>query len=262
MMGFVNHSISLLEQMDLESSGIFDMNRPGYLFVTSSASNTYSDQGKYAESIGIGTFREHSANVSGYKAAPATTRVFRDRSLLELKGVDVISRSEDLHALFPFLAEHVIAGKHVRKCGWITVQKLIDWMLESSKATLRHGSVERLEPSTDSVRVLLRSGEQIEASRVVLAVGPHLINLSALFTTKLQVSLPLINEIHAKVVINDVDSVVPEGSPLVHYDDDVLLEWTSEQRDFISSRPDLAYLLKPIRYGAHFRPGPVGSKAR
>jgi glycine/D-amino acid oxidase-like deaminating enzyme len=262
MMAFVNHSISLLEEMDRASNGAFEMNRPGYLFVTSKADNTYSDQGKYAESIGIGTFREHTADISKYKAAPGTTRIFHDQTLLDLNGADVIKRKEDLHALYSFLGDDIVAGKHVRKCGWITVQSLIDWMCASSGATVKHDSVVELKPTDTGVSVLLASGEALEVNKVVLAVGPHLVNLSSLVKHDLGYSMPLINEIHAKVVINDVEGVVPESSPLVHLDDDVLLEWSAEQREFISSRPELAYLLHPIRYGAHFRPGPVGSKVR
>lgn len=256
-MSFVNHSISLLEEMDQLSQGAFCMNRPGYLFVTKKPTNTYIEQGKYAESIGIGPYKYHSNDISSYRVAEATKFMFDDPTLRELHGVEVIHGSDAIHKLFPFLDPAINASRHVRKCGWIQVPKLIAWMLAQSGATVKQAKVEKVEQGA-KLRVHLNPNEELVADKVVIAVGPALANLDKLVGAQ-PVTIPLMNEIHAKVVIDDTDGLIPESSPLIHLDDDVELEWTDEQRQFLQSQPHLHYMLKPIRFGAHFRPGPPGS---
>jgi len=68
------------------------------------------------------------------------------------------------------------------------------------------------------------------------------------------ISLPLTNEIHAKVIINDKDGVVPRDAPLVLYDDAINIDWTDNQRKFLASDSKLSWMTEQIKGGAHFRP--------
>ena len=65
MVGLMNRSIDLLEEMSQESGDIFALRRPGYLFVTANA-ETFEDMGRRAErtsSFGAGEVRYHPGPV-------------------------------------------------------------------------------------------------------------------------------------------------------------------------------------------------------
>lgn len=167
-------------------------------------------------------------------------------------------------------------AKHVRNCGWIYVDRFIGWMHEESKkngVSFLQGHVVRTileDEKHKPVQVILADGTELIADTVVLAVGPaiktflsrsepsvgpdgSIIDNVSLLGRALP-SFKLIMEVHAKVIIRDEFGVIPRGAPLMLFDDPVTLEWTEEQRSFISGREDLSFLLKPFRGGVHFRP--------
>lgn len=168
-------------------------------------------------------------------------------------------------------------AKHVRNCGWIYVDRYIQWINEQSKqngVSFIQGEVKAVnleEKSNQSVRVLLSDGREVHVDSVVLAAGPSfktflsrsypsagpdgsIVDNVSLFG-RLLPSFKLILEVHAKVIINDENGIIPRGAPLMLFDDPVTLEWSDEQKKYISEREEeLGFLLKPFRGGVHFRP--------
>lgn len=69
----------------------------------------------------------------------------------------------------------------------------------------------------------------------MVSIGPALRNLHSLIDN-MPAPLPLKNEIHARVIINDVNGVVPRDAPLMLYDDDVVLDWSDDQQSFLCTR--------------------------
>jgi glycine/D-amino acid oxidase-like deaminating enzyme len=84
----------------------------------------------------------------------------------------------------------------------------------------------------------------------VLAAGPYLRPVARL----LDIDLPVVNEIHAKVTLCDVHGVVPRHVPFMLWNDPVELAWNASERRQWAASPDTQWLLQTIPAGVHFRP--------
>jgi hypothetical protein len=237
----VNDSIALLEDLHAKSNGVFDMIRGGYAFVTSKNENPYEQHAHLTEQMGIGEARFHNEDTSNYKPSssltfdPTLNVCYRILFMMFLasyshngligdafeQGIDIIKNPEFIHSLYPFLDEHIVALKHVRKCGWITVSKLIDYQLIEAKkagATFFNARVKSVNPDAQSgkLKVILEKtdganslGQEEEGlfDNVVFAVGPKLTTLKDVIGHP-DLKIPLINEIHARVIMDDKYGVV------------------------------------------------------
>lgn len=139
------------------------------------------------------------------------------------------------------------------------------WMLEQARAA----GVELVEGrltavSVESGRVsgveIARPGghvEPISTRTLVNAAGPLAPEVGRFCGLK----LPLVNELHGKVYLDDVEGVVPRELPLMIWCDPVTLDWSDEERAGLAADPELAYLTRSLPGGVHFRPeGGVGSR--
>eukprot|EP01124_Arcella_intermedia_P027846 TRINITY_DN5540_c0_g1_i1.p1 TRINITY_DN5540_c0_g1~~TRINITY_DN5540_c0_g1_i1.p1 ORF type:complete len:282 (+),score=73.27 TRINITY_DN5540_c0_g1_i1:637-1482(+) len=71
--------------------------------------------------------------------------------------------------------------------------------------------------------------------------------------------LPVHNEVHAKVVMQDPLQVVPPTSPFMIWDDPVQFEWSQEEREELEKMGGLySQLVGVLPSGVHFRPSPGG----
>ena len=101
--------------------------------------------------------------------------------------------------------------------------------------------------------VTIRAGgrEQRVATGVfVNAAGP----LIDVVGEMLGVELPVFNELHGKVAINDPLGVVPRDAPLMIWSDPVTLPWSDEERDELAAADETRWLTEPLPAGVHFRP--------
>src|SRR5262249_42263077 len=146
---------------------------------------------------------------------------------------------------------------HPRRCGWVSAQQLGMWLLERST----EAGVELLEGTLSEVRVsggrivgvdvTRPSGavETIACGALVDAAGPMAADVARLAG----VGLPLANELHGKVYLDDVARVVPRELPLMIFCDPVAVDWDDETREALAADPALAYLTRPLPGGVHFR---------
>lgn len=267
MLQFVGHSIELYEEIAKEANNSFSMNRPGYCFLSSlpEASSRYSTEAKLCQSYGAGDARIHSMeNLSSY------VKTEDPNEIKAVSGIDVILAAPG-HPLkfnnWPTVRSDLEYMKHVRNCGWITVQAYLDHINSVSK---KNGvsflqtsvtNVVREDQLSEKILVMFEDGSHIRVDKVVFAIGPKLREFlqqeSDTSMTFLKRPIPhfkLVLEIHAKVVINDPEGVVPRNAPLMLFDDPVTLTWSPQQRAYIETVPDLHYLLRPFKGGVHFRP--------
>ncbi len=185
MARFMDRSIDLLDELDRDSGQAFDLNRRGYVFLTADATE--------AERLCT-------------HAGPTTEFVGDSRTILER---------------YPFLTDRVRAMLHVRRAGFMNASKLGQLLLNRACAcgvdvirdevtglVVEHG---RLAGAT------LASGSRIDAPVFVLAAGPLLPE----WTDRLDLDVPIVNELHGKISFDDADAVIPRNAPLMIWNDAV-----------------------------------------
>ena len=185
MARFMDRSIDLLDELDRDSGQAFELNRRGYVFLTADVAE--------AERL--------SAH-----AGPATEFVGDPRTILQR---------------YPFITDRVRAMLHVRRAGFMNAAKLGQHLLERSCAhgieVIRDEVAGLVVQNGRLVAVTLASGSRIDAPVFVLAAGPLLPE----WTDKLDLDIPIFNELHGKISFEDKDAVIPRDAPLMIWNDAV-----------------------------------------
>jgi glycine/D-amino acid oxidase-like deaminating enzyme len=245
MVGLMNRSIDLLEEMARESDNTFHLSRQGYLYVTGNSDRLrdMADEGTSISNLGAGELRRHPG-ISDYQSPGGPGRP---------DGADLFIDGDELRRFYPFLTEQALGGIHARRAGWFSAQQLGAWMIERA---LHHGleivkaSVNRVLLQGGAVSgVLLDSGQEIATPIFVNAAGPMLAQVGRL----LGVELPVFSEVHIKVAFRDHQRVIPRHSPMVIWSDPQTLSWSAEESEALQSegRTDL---LGAMPAACHYRP--------
>ncbi len=249
MMRFVNHSIDLLEEAMLSSGHPVWLNRRGYAFFTTRPQEVdrLREDSQRVAALGAGDYREHPGPTPYQPAPPAE---FRDQPV----GIDMVLDADLIRHLYPFLRGDVLAMAHVRRAGFFDSWAFGQWMLDQVQARgvrVRQDRVASVDLTGGRVRAVhLDSGDRLETDHFVIAAGPYLKSVAQL----LGVDVPVVNEVHAKVTLQDSHGIVPRHVPFMIWNDPVKLAWTaSEQRQWAAS-PETQWLLETIPAGVHFRP--------
>jgi glycine/D-amino acid oxidase-like deaminating enzyme len=245
MVGLMNRSIDLLEEMARESDNAFHLSRQGYLYVTADPHrlSDMADEGVSISNLGAGELRQHPG-VSDYRSTDLP-------GLPE--GADLFLDGDELRRFYPFLTRQAVGGVHARRAGWFSAQQLGAWMIDQA---LRNGleivraSVSRVLVSGGAIKgVRLDSGQEIAAPLFVNAAGPMLAQVGRL----LEVELPVFSEVHIKVAFRDHQGIIPRHSPMVIWSDPQTLTWSGEEFEALQSegRTDL---LGEMPAACHYRP--------
>jgi glycine/D-amino acid oxidase-like deaminating enzyme len=185
MARFMDRSIDLLEELDRDSRQAFELNRRGYVFLTADVAE--------AE-------RLHA------HAGPMTEFVGEPRTILQR---------------YPFITDRALAMLHVRRAGFMNASKLGQHLLERSCArgveVIRDEVVGLVVENGRLVAATLASGSCIDVRVFVLAVGP----LLSEWTDRLNLDVPIFNELHGKISFEDEDAVIPRDAPLMIWNDTV-----------------------------------------
>jgi glycine/D-amino acid oxidase-like deaminating enzyme len=249
MVRFMNRSIDLLEELAHASNNYFKLNRRGYVYLTADPSSISGMQqmASNLSTYGIGPIRYHPGTVP-YK--PSEPEGFED----QLSGADVILDRDLIHQQFPFIADDVVAMTHARRCGWFNAGRLGEWLLQQSKA---HGvrfvqeRVEGVQLNGNQLRAInLQSGDQISTNTFVIAAGPYLKQVGSM----LGLDIPVVNELHGKIALEDQHGIVPRDIPMLIWTDPVKLEWTAAERQTLMASDTTRPLLDTLPGGIHIRP--------
>jgi glycine/D-amino acid oxidase-like deaminating enzyme len=185
MMRFMDRSIDLLEALDHESGHVFALNRRGYAFLTADP-----------------------AEAERLRATANPTTEF-------------LAHGPAIRARYPFVTDRVVAMLHARRAGYMNALALGRWLLER---TVRQGvDIVRDEVSDVIVEhggftgVRLASGGRIDARSFVLAAGPRLPE----WAHRLDLDVPIVNELHGKISFEDDSGVVPRDAPMMIWNDPV-----------------------------------------
>jgi glycine/D-amino acid oxidase-like deaminating enzyme len=255
MVRLMNRSIDLLETLAAESDNYFHMNRRGYVFMTADPQRAHTLQESAAtiSALGAGPVRVHRGHpeVSAYQPAPPTGYTGQPT------GADLLLGAALIQQQFPFVARDTVAVLHTRRCGWLSAQQLGRYLLEQARAhgvILVRGRVTAVGVENGrvaSVRVQQADGAtRIHTRAFVNAAGPLLKRVGAL----LGVDLPVFNELHGKVMFEDMLGIVPRAAPLMIWADPVAIAWSAAERASLAESPETRWLLNDMPAGVHFRP--------
>lgn len=263
MVGLINRSIDLLEQIAAETDNAILLNRRGYLYATADPARAEAMRAE-AETIaalGAGPLRLHGAGLAGPAYQPAPAHDFADQP----DGADLFLEPARIREQFPYLSEKTVAALHVRRAGWFSGRQLGMHLLEQARAhgvRLLRGELTGVELAggrVSGVRVATPGGsELISTPALVSAAGP----LQHQIGQMLGLDLPLYNELHLKASFNDHLGALPREAPLLIWNDPVRLAWGDDERAELADDPELRWLLDPLPAGVHARPeGGAGSSA-
>ena len=255
MVRFMNRSIDLLEEMADVSGNAFHLNRRGYAFLTAdpARAEVYRRSAEESERLGAGQLRIHRGRPDDPPFPPHSAEGYAPA----LGGADLVLDPALIRQRFPFVTEDAVALLHPRRCGWLSAQQLGMWLLDEAKqrgVRLVNGRVTAVDTSGGRVNgVTIRAGgrEQRVATRVFINAAGPLIDVVG---EMLGVPLPVFNELHGKVAINDPLGIVPRDAPLMIWSDPVTLPWSDEERDELAAANETRWLTEPLPAGVHFRP--------
>lgn len=251
MVAFMNRSIDRLEALARQSGNVFHLNRRGYLYCTAHVEKARELEQSASEisALGAGPLRVHrSENSPAYQ--PLQAEGFEGQP----DGADLLLSPALIRSHFPYVSDRVIAALHVRRAGWFSAQQLGMYLLQQAR---QHG-VRLIQTSVVGVNlvagrvnsVYLANGAEIRTSIFVNAAGPR----QAQVAQMLGVDLPVYNELHLKAAFNDALGVLDRSAPLVILSDTQRLNWSDEERAWLTEQDEYRYLLDELPSGLHTRP--------
>lgn len=255
MLRFMNRSIDLIEQLDIETGHRLRLNRRGYLYVTGDPAHVPAlvESAKRAAQMGAGALRVHAGSAHDPAYMPGNAEDWRNQP----DGADLFLDPALIRHHFPYLNPESLAALHARRCGWFSGQQLGMAMLEQARAAgvrFLSGRVEAVDTSggcVRSVRVATAAGDElIETARFVNAAGPLVNEVGRL----LGLDLPIFSELHLKLALEDRLGVIPRDAPLVIWEDAQHLPWSAEEQAALAEGEETRHLLAPFPGGVHFRP--------
>ena len=252
MVGLMNGSIDILEDLAQRSNNVFNLNRRGYLYVSANPQRIpdFKRAAEEAAQLGAGEARTYTGQPGDPIYQPAPAHGFDDLPT----GADVILDPALIQSVFPYLPEETVAVVHARRCGWFSAQQLGMHLLEQTKlrgAQLLNDRVAGVEVSGGRVQsVRLSSGRAIATRYFVNAAGPFVSDVANM----LGVDLPVYSERHVKIAFNDRHGIVPRDAPLLIWTDPQYLPWSDEERAELSRSEQDRKLLAEFPSGVHGRP--------
>ena len=255
MVRFMNRSIDLLEELAAQSGNVFHLNRRGYVFLTAdpARAEVYRRSAEESARLGAGELRIHRGRPDDPPFPPPVAEGYAP----QLGGADLVLDPALIRARLPYVTPDAVAMLHPRRCGWLSAQQLGMWLLDEARAhgvRLASGRVCAVDTSGGRVSgVTIRAGGQehhVQTRVFVNAAGPLVDRVGRL----LGVELPIFNELHGKVAINDPLGVVPRDAPLLIWSDPVTLPWSEEEGDELAAAEETRWLTEPLPAGVHFRP--------
>ena len=249
MFQFMDRSITLMEELARESNNVAEMNRRGYVFL-SADSNRIRELEKNAETVanmGGGALRVHKDGSSYVPSQPEGLG-------LNLTGADLLWDGDMIKTLYPFLSDDTAAMLHVRRCGWMNVPHLGQWMLGrilSEGGRFVQEKITNVDTKNSQINAIrLKSGSSIKTEKLVLAAGP----LTPEAGRMLKLDMPVFMELHGKVVVKDTLGILPAETPMMFWVDPIELVWNDEERHHLNASHETRYLTKPFPGGLHVRP--------
>lgn len=253
MVQFMNRSIDLLEELAEESDNFFHLNRRGYAFFTANPQTAleYEQQGRETEKHGGGQLRIHRGRNDDLPFSPPPAEGY----LGQPDGADLFLDRDLILQHFPYLSPDVTAAIIPRRCGSLSAQQLGMYLLDKVKeqgVKLVRGRVTGINVVNNQVESVHLSGADVDVIQThtfVNAAGPYVKEVGQL----LGVDIPVFNELHGKIAVEDYLNLLPRNLPLMIWSDPVRLPWNEEERTELEQEREMRWLLDELPAGVHFR---------
>jgi len=255
MVRLMNHSIDIMEELHREAPNRLPMNRRGYIYATGNPNSVEAMVAGAEEitSLGAGQLRIHRNVADDPRYVPASEHELFDTPT----GADLFLDQALIRRYFPYLTERTVALIHARRCGWFAAQQFGMYMLEQAIAqgvthvTGRVTGVDVEGGGIKSVSIESKAGTQTIPTRVfVIAAGPLQKNVGRM----IGVELPVVSELHLKVMLNDPRRVIPRDMGLLIWNDPVTLPWSDDEKEALAESDETNWLLNALPVGVHGRP--------
>lgn len=250
MVDFTNDSIDLMETIAEQTSNVINMTRRGYVLATRRTNIDDLIEELGASYGNDGSIRMHDSSLTtSYKPALSA-----DWTTAE-DGVDILTTGEKIRQAFPTFDPSVANVIHIRRGGDFSGQQMGQYMLEQIKLAggkRLAAEVRGIENTQGFVLDVVgpAGSAQIRADVVVNAAGPFANRLAGM----MDLELPIENVFQQKIAFEDSQGAVPRRAPFSIDLDEKELDWTQEEREWLASEPDMAWLAKKIAGGTHCRP--------
>mmetsp|Transcript_105722 Transcript_105722/g.341003 ORF Transcript_105722/g.341003 Transcript_105722/m.341003 type:complete len:451 (-) Transcript_105722:224-1576(-) len=248
LVAFMSRSVDIMEELSGEENAL-SLSRRGYAFLAASAEGAESLE-RFAEAasgFGAGPIRRHRGGAGAYTRSPA--QGFRHP---ELEGFDLVYGSGAVREIWPFVSREARVMLHARRCGWMDALSLGQAMLQAAKAggggsgaaRVMQGAVRGFDVvggDITRVRIVQPQGQEavLECDAFVNAAGAWIPAINSLLAA--ESPLPLVNEVHAKVILNDSLGVIPQDTtPFMVWRDPVQLDWDDETKAGLQALDDTA----------------------
>ncbi|CAK9077503.1 unnamed protein product [Durusdinium trenchii] len=157
-------------------------------------------------------------------------------------GLDLVYGPELIQEIYPFVTSKAQVMLHARRCGWLDAQALGRAMLTASGGQVLRGEVvgfDTHQGAVTAVQVQQNDGVAVslKCDAFVNAAGAWMERVNKLLEAP---PLPLKNEVHAKVILNDVQGVIPQTAPFMVWRDQVDLDWEEDMKEFLLELDDTA----------------------
>lgn len=231
MVELVRRSVTLMEGL-VEAGGDFNLNRRGYLYVTTDPATAAAlpDLAEPYRLAGIEPIRVHrpGAGASTYRPSPPK------RIEHEPDGADLLLDPVELRAAHPHLAPDVAGAIHARSAGTVDPIGLGNHLLELAQARgvrLVRGRVTGVEVGggrVEAVTVETADGTvRIATGSFVDAAGPFSGEVARMAGAELAVEAIL----EQKVLLHDPLGAVPRDAPFMVLLDPQTLDWSTADRE-------------------------------
>ena len=253
MTAFTDLSISLMEELALESGNRFSMTRRGYALATrrteiddilASLREGYAGTGPDELRVcrgDDGVSYDPPAS-SGWETAPG--------------GVDILLDAGLIRRTFPSFDPDIASVIHIRRAGDVDSQQLGQYMLSAARAAgLRFatGTVRAVAATTSGFTVDLETPDgtsTLGCDLVFNAAGPFVGQVGAM----LGYDLPVVNVRQQKIAFEDEKGAIPRDMPFSIDLDEQLIDWEPEDRDVLAEDGECAWLTEPMPGGVHCKP--------
>jgi sarcosine oxidase, subunit beta len=254
MVALMNRSVDLMEQLAEQSGNAFRMNRRGYLYVTADDASVpqFEESATRIAASGAGPLRIHRYGSNSYVAAAPHGLEG------EAVGADLLLDRDLIQRHYPYVTREAVAALHVRRAGWLSAQQLGAFLLEQARgsgAIVEEAGVQRVLLKGHRVEgAILTSGERVDCPALVVAAGPHTMQVTEL----LGIKLPIRAELHLKVTFADHLGVLHRDAPLLIWQDAQSLPWDTDEFAALRDDPADRWLTEVFPSGAHIRPEGTG----
>lgn len=252
MVGLMNRSIDIMDDLAVQSGNIFKINRRGYLYLTEDCDRISEIiiESRNITKFGAGPLRIHKTGKDSSHYQPNHQTTFEN----PIHGADLIVDQELLHKYFPYISPSIVAGLHIRRAGWLSAQQLGMYLYQTAKETgiqFIQDRVEEVKTSFNRVKsVKLSDGTCVDTHVFVNAAGPFIKQVGKF----LQVDLPVYCELHHKVTFNDHLNLIGREAPLMIWMDPQSLPWSDEESQELAADKSYNWVLGELPPGIHTRP--------